>query len=130
MQFCGGKLVASRSRVFGPLDRMWLVSECHLLEHRSIPWLCCALTLNMVILFSGWEWVFDKGKGHICIDCTNGPIEQEGSANTYIPNPNPNMEECPPVYYQSALNRLIEWVMSMRMVSYARKRLEENRNSL
>eukprot|EP00980_Cylindrotheca_fusiformis_P020539 scaffold7616_cov169-Cylindrotheca_fusiformis.AAC.1 len=61
------------------------------------------------------QWVFDKGKGRICIDCTNGPVE-EGSANYYIPKPSAdNMEECPPVYYQSALNRLITRIMSMRV---------------
>eukprot|EP00980_Cylindrotheca_fusiformis_P021937 scaffold8773_cov76-Cylindrotheca_fusiformis.AAC.1 len=41
---------------------------------------------------------------------------EAGSANTYIPKPSSeNMEECPPVYYQSALHRLIARVMSMRM---------------
>ena len=32
------------------------------------------------------QWVFDKGKGRICIDCSNGP-DPLGSINRYIPSP-------------------------------------------
>eukprot|EP00980_Cylindrotheca_fusiformis_P016484 scaffold4912_cov113-Cylindrotheca_fusiformis.AAC.1 len=81
----------------------------HVHFHRFLFVFLRGLILNPI------QWVFDKGKGRICIDCTNGPIEA-GSANTYIPKPSPeNMEECPPVYYQSALHRLIARLMSMRM---------------
>jgi hypothetical protein len=59
------------------------------------------------IILNPLQWVYDKGKGRICVDCTNGP-DLRGAANTYIPNPSlENEEECPPVYYQAALHRLL-----------------------
>jgi hypothetical protein len=51
------------------------------------------------------QWVTRKGKGRICVDCTNGP-NISGSANTSIPKPNvTNMAECPPVFYQHSFAR-------------------------
>jgi hypothetical protein len=46
------------------------------------------------------QWVSRKGKGRICVDCTNGP-EVAGSANTSIPKANvANADKSPPVFYQ------------------------------
>jgi hypothetical protein len=46
------------------------------------------------------QWVIRKGKGCICVDCTNGPTIA-GLAYTSIPKPNvPNADECPSVFYQ------------------------------
>ena len=60
------------------------------------------------------QWVFDKGKGRICIDCSNGP-DTEGSVNTHIPKPKENLEmECPPVFYQFAFNRFLRHLLRMR----------------
>ncbi|CAJ1934082.1 unnamed protein product [Cylindrotheca closterium] len=75
------------------------------------------------------QWVFDKGKGRICIDCSNGP-DPLGSINRYIPSPKEvkaamehaktatedaqavkaaeNLEmECPQVFYQYAFQRIM-----------------------
>jgi hypothetical protein len=52
------------------------------------------------------QWVVHKGKGHICIGCTNGPdgADTNSSSNTYIPGPKENdTNACPPVYYATAL---------------------------
>ena len=69
------------------------------------------------IILNPLQWVFDKGKGRICVDCTNGP-DPRGAANTYIPKPSlDNKEECPPVYYQSALRRLLRRILQMRISS-------------
>jgi hypothetical protein len=67
------------------------------------------------IILNPLQWVFDKGKGRICVDCTNGP-DPRGAANTYIPKPSlDNEEECPPVYYQSAFRRLLQRILQMRI---------------
>jgi hypothetical protein len=52
------------------------------------------------------QWAMRKGKGRICVDCTNGPNEA-GSANTGIPTPYDvaNADECPPVFYQHSFAR-------------------------
>jgi hypothetical protein len=48
------------------------------------------------------QWALRKGKGRICVNCTNN-LDPAGSANTYIPKPNPaNADECPPIFYQHA----------------------------
>ena len=62
------------------------------------------------------QWAFDKGKGRICIDCTNGE-NTAGSANTYIPGPTEGKEEeCPPVYYQYALKNYLTRLYRMRQL--------------
>jgi hypothetical protein len=67
------------------------------------------------LILNPLQWVFDKGKGRICVDCTNGP-DPRGAANTYIPKPSlENEEECPPVYYQTALHRLLKRILQMRI---------------
>jgi hypothetical protein len=46
-----------------------------------------------------------KGKGQICVDCSNGP-DIAGSANTSIPKPSAdNADERPPVFHQHASAR-------------------------
>eukprot|EP00980_Cylindrotheca_fusiformis_P013356 scaffold3407_cov100-Cylindrotheca_fusiformis.AAC.2 len=60
------------------------------------------------IVINPIQWVFQKGKGRICIDCTNGPGDAAGSANTHIPKPSiERADECPPVYFQTAMDRLL-----------------------
>jgi hypothetical protein len=67
------------------------------------------------LILNPLQWVFEKGKGRICVDCTNGP-DPRGAANTYIPKPSlDNEEECPPVYYQSAFRRLLRRILQMRI---------------
>eukprot|EP00980_Cylindrotheca_fusiformis_P008874 scaffold1899_cov112-Cylindrotheca_fusiformis.AAC.1 len=68
------------------------------------------------IILNPIQWVFQKGKGRICIDCTNGPGDAAGSANSHIPKPSPDVAlECPPVYYQTAFQRLLRRILQMRM---------------
>jgi len=67
------------------------------------------------IIINPIQWAFDKGKGRICIDCSNGPNEW-GSVNTYIPRPKDDIElECPPVYYQEAFRRFLRHILRMRI---------------
>ncbi|CAJ1968746.1 unnamed protein product [Cylindrotheca closterium] len=64
------------------------------------------------------QWVFDKGKGRICIDCSNGP-NLFGSINLYIPSPKDAIpgeeDECPAVYYQYAFDRFLHQILRMRI---------------
>lgn len=62
------------------------------------------------------QWVFDKGKGRICIDCSNGP-DDLGSINTYIPKPKQDVtgEQCPSIHYQFAFKRFLRQVLRMRI---------------
>ena len=63
------------------------------------------------------QWVFDKGKGRICIDCSNGP-DTLSSVNTHIPAPKHGIElECPPVHYQFAVKRFLRHVLRMQITS-------------
>ncbi|CAJ1969422.1 unnamed protein product [Cylindrotheca closterium] len=63
-------------------------------------------------------WVFDTGKGQICIDCSNGP-NSLGSINLYIPSPKDAIpgeeDECPAVYYQYAFDRFLRRILRMRI---------------
>jgi hypothetical protein len=62
------------------------------------------------------QWAFDKGKGRICIDCTNG-LDQHGSENTYIPSLlADNPDECPPIFYQYALNCYVCMLYRLRVL--------------
>jgi hypothetical protein len=48
------------------------------------------------------QWALRKGKGCICVDCTNGP-DLTASPKTSIPKPSAtNADECPPVLYKHA----------------------------
>eukprot|EP00980_Cylindrotheca_fusiformis_P016065 scaffold4737_cov92-Cylindrotheca_fusiformis.AAC.2 len=68
------------------------------------------------IVINPIQWVFQKGKGRICIDCTNGPGDEAGSANTHIPKPSvERADECPPVYFQNAMDRLLRRILQMRI---------------
>jgi hypothetical protein len=60
----------------------------------------------------------DKGKGRICVNCTNGVNgpDNDGSANTHIPKSSPdNPDECPPVYYATALMRFFTFIWCLRI---------------
>ena len=59
------------------------------------------------------QWVFDKGKGRICIDCTNGPGDKMGSIDTKVENH--QLQQCPPVHYQFAFRRLLWRILRMRL---------------
>jgi hypothetical protein len=57
------------------------------------------------LILAPFQWSIRKGKGRICVDCTNGP-GLEGSANTSIPKPSAdNADECPTVFYQHSFAR-------------------------
>jgi hypothetical protein len=67
------------------------------------------------LLLNPLQWEWDKGKGRICVDCTNGANgpDNPGSANTHIPKPSPaNPDECPPVFYATALMRFFCYDMA------------------
>jgi hypothetical protein len=54
------------------------------------------------------QWVVRKGKGRICIDCTNGPDRADtiSSANTFIPSPKgDDPDVCPPIHYATVFQR-------------------------
>jgi hypothetical protein len=60
------------------------------------------------------QWAIRKGKGRICVDCTNGP-DPIGSPNNSIPKPSAaNADACLPVYYGKSFMRflLLLWHMS------------------
>jgi hypothetical protein len=62
------------------------------------------------IMLNPLQWAWQKGKGRICVDCTNGPDgpDTQGSANTHIPKPSEdNADKCPPVFYITAFMRFI-----------------------
>lgn len=67
------------------------------------------------VMINPIQWAFDKGKGRICIDCTNGP-DPAGSVNTQIPKPGTpeRIDECPPVWYQFAFKRLLRRIYRLR----------------
>jgi hypothetical protein len=63
------------------------------------------------------QWVFKKGKGRICVDCTHGPEGPDtlASINTFIPKPSHDTaDECPPVYYATALMRYLRLLWRLR----------------
>jgi len=90
----------------------------HLHYHRWLFVFLYGLMINPV------QWVFKKGKGRICIDCTNGP-DKRGSVNTYIPKPvnskkpPKNMKldfwECPPTHFKFAFKRVLRRILRMRI---------------
>jgi hypothetical protein len=70
------------------------------------------------LLLNPLQWEGDKGKGRICVDGTNGPngANTPGSCNTHIPKPAiENSDECPPVYYSTALMRFFVNVWRARI---------------
>ena len=90
----------------------------HIHYHRWLFPFVYGLVINPI------QWVFDKGKGRICIDCTNGP-DSRGSVNTYIPKPlntkkkpegmKLDFDECPPTYFKYAFKRVIRRILRMRI---------------
>jgi hypothetical protein len=64
------------------------------------------------------QWAVRKGKGRICIDCTNGPggANTLSSANTFIPGPKKgDIDACPPVHYASAFLRHLQHLWRFRI---------------
>jgi hypothetical protein len=64
------------------------------------------------------QWALRKGKGRICIDCTNGPdgADTTSSANTFIPRPKVgDIDACPPVFYATAFLRHLQHLWRMRI---------------
>jgi hypothetical protein len=64
------------------------------------------------------QWAVRKGKGRICIDCTNGPDgpDTTSSANTFIPGPKDNdPDACPPVHYATAFFRHLRHLWRFRI---------------
>ena len=72
------------------------------------------------------QWVFDKGKGRICIDGSHGP-DEKGSVNTHIPRPfnakkkpkpseaQLDYDECPPTFFKYAFKRVLWQILRMRV---------------
>jgi hypothetical protein len=70
-----------------------------------------------------------KGKGRICVDCTNGP-DVAGSANTSIPKPNvANADECPPVFYQHLFARHLRCLWRTR-ITYPTEEILQHCNDI
>jgi hypothetical protein len=70
------------------------------------------------LLINPLQWEVDKGKGRICVDGTNGPTgpSTTGSCNTHIPKPSlDNPDECPPVYYSTALEQYYIMIWRLRI---------------
>ena len=89
----------------------------HIHLPRFLTHFIMGLMLNLL------QWAWQKGKGRICVDCTNGPDGPDtlGSANTHIPKPSvDNVEECPPVYYMTAFLRFIINIWRLR-ITHPRK---------
>jgi hypothetical protein len=89
----------------------------HIHLPRFLTYFIVGLMLNLL------QWAWQKGKGRICVDCTNGPDgpDTPGSANTHIPKPSAeNIEECPPVYYMTAFKRFIVNIWRLR-ITHPRK---------
>jgi hypothetical protein len=76
--------------------------------HIHVPRFVLYFIVGLLLNPLQWEW--DKGKGRICVDGTGGSDgpDTAGSCNTHIPKPSPdNPDECPPVYYSTALMRFL-----------------------
>jgi hypothetical protein len=70
------------------------------------------------LMLNPLQWAWQKGKGRICVDCTNGPDGPDtgGSANTHIPKPSEeNADECPPVFYMTAFQRFLINIWRLRI---------------
>jgi hypothetical protein len=60
------------------------------------------------------QWAARKGKGRICVDCTNGPDEIE-SPDASMPKPSPaNADACPPVHCANSFTGFLILIWSMR----------------
>jgi len=84
----------------------------HLHLPRFLVYFISGLMLNPL------QWVVRKGKGRICVDCTNAAagVDDPGSPNTWIPSPNANRpDECPPVFYGDAFQRFLRQIWRLRI---------------
>jgi hypothetical protein len=84
--------------------------------HIHLPRFLIYFIVGLLLNPLQWEW--DKGKGRICVDGTHGPegSDTPGSCNTHIPKPSvENPDECPPVYYSTALMRFLVAVWRLRI---------------
>jgi hypothetical protein len=64
------------------------------------------------------QWAVRKGKGHICVDCTNGPdvADTLSSANTFIPSPKAgDMDAWLPVNFATAFIRHLKHLWRLRI---------------
>jgi hypothetical protein len=60
------------------------------------------------------QWAVRRGKGRICVDCTNGP-DEIGSPNASMPKPSPfNADAFPPACYANSFTRFLLLIWSMR----------------
>jgi hypothetical protein len=67
------------------------------------------------LFISPLQWEVCKGKGRICVDCTNGP-NPIGAPNSTIPKPSvDNADKCPPVYYSNVFQRHLVRLWRMLM---------------
>jgi hypothetical protein len=76
-----------------------------------IPLPRCFIYFIKGLMVNPIQWAMPKGKGRICINCTNSPdrANTNSSANTYIPGPkDKDMDACPPVYYATAFLRHLQ----------------------
>ena len=84
--------------------------------HIHLARFLCYFLVGLMLNPIQWEW--QKGKGHICVDSTNGNDgpNKKSSPNTHIPKPSPlNADECPPVYYSMAFTRLLVNIWRLRI---------------
>ncbi len=84
----------------------------HIHFPRFLVYFIYGLILNPI------QWALRKGKGRICIDCTNGPdgADTSSSANTFIPRPKDgHTDACPPVFYATAFLRHLQHLWRMRI---------------
>jgi hypothetical protein len=84
----------------------------HIHLPRFLVYFIFGLILNPI------QWAVRKGKGRICIDCTNGPNgpDTTSSANTFIPSPKVgDLDACPPVHYATAFMRHLQHLWRYRL---------------
>ena len=84
--------------------------------HLHLP--CSFVFFIEGLMLNPLQWVVRKGKGRICVDCTNASrgVNSPGSPNTWIPSPSAeHPDECPPVYYGDAFQRFICQIWHLRI---------------
>jgi hypothetical protein len=84
--------------------------------HIHLPWFLVYFISGL--LLNPIQSAVPKGKGRICIDCTNGPdgAKTTSSANTFILSPSTgDADACPPVYYAMACMRHLQHLWRMRI---------------
>jgi hypothetical protein len=97
------------------------VKEEEKLFHIHLPQFLIQFIPGLVL--APLQWATRKGKGRICVDCTNGQ-DVAGSANTSIPKPNmANADKCPPVFYQHSFARHLCRLWRTRRLSYPNEKI-------